>query len=66
MQGNFECIEKASSEDGVVRVEHVDDIKMMYAMRGFFGVPNDTCSVMTSIYSILFFCRNYRMASSVL
>jgi hypothetical protein len=27
MQGNFECIEKASSEDGVVRVEHVDDIK---------------------------------------
>jgi hypothetical protein len=27
MQGDFKCIEKASPEDGIVRVEHVDSIK---------------------------------------
>jgi hypothetical protein len=27
MQGNFECIEGASPKNGVVRLEHVDDIK---------------------------------------
>jgi hypothetical protein len=27
MLGDFECIGKASFEDGVVRIEHVNDIK---------------------------------------
>jgi hypothetical protein len=27
MQSGFECIEEASFENGVVRVEHVDNIK---------------------------------------
>jgi hypothetical protein len=27
MQGNFESIENASSKDGVIRVEHVNDVK---------------------------------------
>jgi hypothetical protein len=27
MQSGFECIEEASSKNGVVRVQHVDDIK---------------------------------------
>jgi hypothetical protein len=27
MQSGFKCIEEASSENGIVRVEHVDNIK---------------------------------------
>jgi hypothetical protein len=27
MQGSFKSVKKASVEDGVIRVEHIDDIK---------------------------------------
>jgi hypothetical protein len=54
VQSNFEGIDEASSKDGVVRIEHVDNIKGDVFCAGFCGVPKETGKVMTATSSILF------------
>jgi hypothetical protein len=47
MQGGFKCIEDASSEDGVVGVEYVDDIKSDVFCVRVLQSAKDTGRVMT-------------------
>jgi hypothetical protein len=54
VQGNFKCIQEASSEDGVIWVCHIDHIKSDAFSAGFLGVPKDTGSVIALTDSILF------------
>jgi hypothetical protein len=52
---SFEGIEEASSKDGIIRVEYVDDVEAdVFSVWGFCGVPKETGKVMISTSSILF------------